>query len=121
MTIESSYLFIASMDVDPDHEAKFNEVYDTEHIPSLSEVAGVLSIARFRGSELTMLMGGQLQTVQDENEPKYVAIYEIESPDVLVSDAWGEAVERGRWPLEVRPYTKNRHHRLLQRVPRQQD
>ena len=120
MPIDSSYLFVASMHVDPDHEAKFNEVYDTEHVPSLSEVPGVLSIARFRGGELTMLIGGQLQTVQGENEPKYVAIYELESPAVLVSDAWGEAVERGRWPVEVRPYTRNRHHRLLQRIQRQQ-
>jgi hypothetical protein len=39
-----------------------------------------------------------------------VAIYEIDSPDVLTSAAWMEAVEQGRWPTEVRPYTSNRHH-----------
>ena len=36
------------------------------------------------------------------------ALYELESPDVLVSDAWGKAVDTGRWPDEIRPYTKNR-------------
>ncbi len=116
MPISSSYLFIASMNVDADHEAEFNEVYDTEHVPNLSEVPGVLSVARFTRRDLTMLIGGQLRTVQTENEPRYVAIYELESPAILVSDAWGEAVERGRWPLHVRPYTRDRRHQLLQRA-----
>jgi len=31
---------------------------------------------------------------------------------VLVSDAWTAAVERGRWPSEVRPFTTNRGHAL---------
>ena len=31
MPITSKYLFVASMDVDPDKEDLFNEVYDTEH------------------------------------------------------------------------------------------
>jgi hypothetical protein len=33
MPIKSKYLFVASMDVDPDKETLFNEVYDTEHVP----------------------------------------------------------------------------------------
>ena len=40
-------------------------------------------------------------------------MYEIESPEVLSSPAWGEAVELGRWPEQVRPYTTNRRHTLL--------
>ena len=38
-----------------------------------------------------------------------------ESPEVLKSKAWGEAVEYGRWPEQVRPYTANRQF-TLQRV-----
>ena len=41
MTINSKYIFVVSMDVDPDKEALFNEVYDTEHIPNLLQVPGV--------------------------------------------------------------------------------
>ena len=33
MPIGTRYVFIASMDVDPDKEDLFNEVYDTEHVP----------------------------------------------------------------------------------------
>ena len=47
--------------------------------------------------------------------PSYTAIYELESPEVLVSDAWAQAVEAGRWPGEVRPFTSNRRH-VLARV-----
>jgi hypothetical protein len=49
--------------------------------------------------------------------PFYTAIYELESPEVLVSDAWAQAVEAGRWPGEVRPFTSNRRH-VLARVIR---
>src|SRR5262249_44095696 len=41
MPINSKYLFVASMDVDPDKEALFNEIYDAEHVPNLLKVPGV--------------------------------------------------------------------------------
>jgi len=117
MGIQSRYIFTASMDVEPDKEKLFNEVYDTEHVPTLIRVPGVLSVARFRTEELTLSIGGQQRTIVVENEPKYSAIYEVESPDVLISDAWAEAVETGRWPDQVRPHTKNRRHTLRQLIP----
>ena len=107
------YLMIASMDVDPEHEALFNEVYDQEHIPNLSKVPGVISVRRYKRGELVMNIGGERRTIRVENEPLYTAIYEIESPDVLTSAAWDKAVEEGRWPSQVRPHTKNRRHVLL--------
>ena len=51
-----------------------------------------------------------------EGEPRHSAVYEIESPDVLTSDAWAKAVDAGRWPTEVRPYTHNRRHVLRKLV-----
>ena len=116
MPFQSRYLLTASMDIEPEREALFNEVYDQEHVPMLMEVSGVLSIARFKTQELTMVIGGERQTIVAENEPKYAAVYEIESPDVLTSEAWGDAVDRGRWPGDVRPYTKNRRHVLHQLI-----
>ena len=113
MSLHSKYLFIASMDVEPEHEALFNEVYDREHVPNLSRVPGIASIARFRREELTMAIGGEKRKIHIENEPTYTAVYELENPQVLVSDAWAAAVEKGRWPEKVRPYTKNRRHVLL--------
>jgi hypothetical protein len=116
MPIQGRYLFTASMDVEPDKEAVFNEVYDTEHVPLLLKVPGVIAVARFKVQELTMVLGGERRTIVVENQPKYSALYELESPDVLVSPAWAKVVDAGRWPGEVRPYTKNRRHVMQQRL-----
>jgi hypothetical protein len=116
MPIRSPYLFVAAMDVDPAREALFNEVYDREHVPLLSAVPGVISIARFATQDLTMVIGGQRRQIVMENEPRYHALYELESPAVLTSDAWAAAVDSGRWPGEVRPFTRNRRHVLQRRL-----
>ena len=78
----------------------------------LLEVPGVVSVTRFVNEPLTVIMGGERRVIEAPGEPKYSAVYEIESPDVLVSDAWAAAIDSGRWPGEVRPYTKNRRHTL---------
>jgi hypothetical protein len=109
---KAKYLFIASMDVAPEKEALFNEVYDTEHIPELLKVPGVLSVRRAVSVPLTMSIGGENKTIVAEGEPRYSAYYELESAEVLVSDAWAKAVEKGRWPSQVRPHTRNRRHVL---------
>ena len=113
MAQKSKYLFIASMDVDPDKRDLFNDVYDTEHCPELSRVSGVGAISRFEKQSFTVLIGGEARNVVAEGEPTFHAMYELDSPEVLTSAAWGEAVERGRWPEQVRPYTRNRRHILL--------
>ena len=108
------YVFIASMDVEPEKEALFNEVYDQEHVPMLLQVPGVVTVRRSKTMPLVLSIGGERKTIETPNEPRYSAFYEIESPDVLVSDAWANAIEQGRWPTEVRPYTRNRRHVLQQ-------
>ena len=115
MAITGNYLFTASMDVAPEKENLFNEVYDTEHVPSLLKVPGVVAVTRLVREPLTLSIGGELRTVDTSSEPKYSAIYEIDSPAVLISREWAEAVEAGRWPAEVRPFTQNRRH-FLQKV-----
>ena len=117
MPFQSRYLFSAAMDVEPEKEALFNEVYEQEHIPLLLRVPGVISVARFKTEkEMTLVVGGQRRTVQIEGEPTYNALYEIEGPEILTSRAWANAVDQGRWPDQVRPFTKNRRHVLLRRV-----
>ncbi len=116
MPIQSPYLFTAAMDVDPAREAVFNEVYDKEHVPLLLQVPGVISVARFKREPLTMVIGGERKTIVIEGEPRYSALYELAGPDVLTSPAWAKAVDQGRWPGEVRPYTTNRRHVLYRRM-----
>lgn len=116
MSEHAKYIFIAAMDVQPDKEALFNEIYETEHIPLLLKVPGVLSVERYVTEPLTMILNGEKRTMVAEGEPRYSAVYEIESPSVLMSDAWARAVDAGRWTTEVRPYTYNRRHVLRKLV-----
>ena len=84
MPITSKYVFIASMDVDPDKENLFNEVYDTEHVPNLLRVPGVRGVTRLIGEPFTMSIGGAEKTIKHEG-PTYSALYDIDGPHVLVS------------------------------------
>jgi len=111
MPIKSKYLFVASMDVDPDKEALFNEVYDNEHVPNLLKVPGVQSVARMEGEPFAISIGGEEKRVTHDG-PRYSALFEIDGPHVLVSREWAKAVEAGRWSGEVRPFTRNRRHAL---------
>lgn len=110
MPIATKYLFIVSMDVTREKEALFNEVYDTEHVPLLLKVPGVRAVTRWKTEPAAFNLGGERKLLDGGTEPHYVALYEIDSPDVLLSKEWAAAAEKGRWPSEVRPFTSNRHH-----------
>ena len=94
MAPKSKYLFIASMDVEPTKEALFHEVYNTEHCPELSKVAGVGEITRFETQAFQVLIGGQTQTVSPEGQPRFHAYYEIESQR---SSPPPDGVKRWNW------------------------
>jgi hypothetical protein len=110
MPFSTKYVLIVSMDVAPEKEALFNEVYDREHLPNLLKVPGVRSATRLRTEPASFLIGGERKQLTGEGMPTYSAVYEIDSPDVLTSAAWAKAGELGRWATEVRPFTKNRRH-----------
>ncbi len=112
MPFQTPYIFVVSMDVEPDKEALFNEVYDTEHVPYLLEVPGVISVTRARTVAFKVAIGGQIKEMP-AGSPRYTALYTVTSPEVLTSQAWAQAVERGRWAGEVRPHTANRSHSLM--------
>jgi hypothetical protein len=111
MPIDSRYIFIASMDVDPAAEDLFNEVYDSEHVPHLLTVPGVRSVTRAKGEPFVLAIGDGLKEMPTPS-PIYTAIYEIDHPDVLKSPEWASAIEKGRWASQVRPHTRNRHHAI---------
>lgn len=110
MPVATKYLFIVSMDVTKEKETLFNEVYDTEHVPLLLKVPGVKAVTRMKTEPAAFDLAGERKLLDGGGEPTYVAIYEIDSPAVLLSKEWAEAAEKGRWPSEVRPFTSNRRH-----------
>ena len=99
---DAKYLFVVMMDIEPDKEEEFNRVYDEEHVPDIKGVPGVLNATRYKTSA--------------EGEPRYLAIYEVESPDIPDTPAWKKASDSGSWAPNIRPFTKNRRRMIYERI-----
>ncbi len=65
---EGRGLLFAATDPDPAHEADWNRWYDQRHVPQREALPGALGARRFESVD-----GG----------PKYVALYDFETPDTL--------------------------------------
>src|SRR5271155_6277086 len=70
-------LLMVWADIDPEFEEEYHRWYDEEHIAHLLAVPGFLSAGRY-----VALKGG----------PKYLALYELEAPEVLKSPAFLDGV-----------------------------
>ena len=87
-------LLLVGMTPAPDAETEFNAWYDTEHVPALARVPGVLTARRFRAA------GG--------NGSKYIALYHLAAPDVVAGPEWKRASESTPMPQHVRPKITDR-------------
>lgn len=65
-------LLMVWADIDSEHESEYQRWYDEEHVTRVLSVPGFLSAGRY---------------VALKGSPKYVALYELESPDVLRNPA----------------------------------
>jgi hypothetical protein len=84
-------LLLIAMNVAPEHEAEFNEWYNSEHLPALAGVPGVMMARRYRGSGATQ---------------RYAAIYHFANPDVPNSAAWTAAANTP-WTERMRPHFRD--------------
>jgi hypothetical protein len=91
MPIATKYLFIVSMDVTPEKEALFNEVYDTEHVPMLLELPGVPGGHPLEDRTRCLRDRGRAQAPRWRTAARYVAMYEIDQP----GHPGEQGVERG--------------------------
>jgi hypothetical protein len=80
-------------------------------VPNLLKVPGVHAVTRIEGEPFSIMLGGE-EKKMEASGAKHSAVYEIDGPHVLMSPEWAKAVEAGRWPGEVRPFTRNRKHAL---------
>ncbi|MGH8665937.1 MAG: hypothetical protein ACREUX_16880, partial [Burkholderiales bacterium] len=98
-------LLVNAMNAAPEGEAEFNRWYDEEHIPALSAVPGTLLARRFRAT--------------GTSKQWHLALYHLESPDVVATEAWAKAVETP-WTKRIRPFMRDRL-RIVCRPYRQSD
>ena len=80
-------LLLFMTDIDPAHESEFHRWYEEEHIPERMAIPGFLTARRFQAIE---------------GAPKYLALYDLESPDVLRSSDYQHVVGAGKSPWTQR-------------------
>jgi hypothetical protein len=86
-------LLVNAMNAAPEGEAEFNRWYDEEHIPALASVPGTLCARRFRATSTSKQI--------------HLALYHLESPEVVTTAAWAKAVETP-WTKKIRPFMQDR-------------
>ncbi len=86
-------LLLVAMSPAPEVETAFHAWYDTEHLPALARVPGVLCARRFRAKS---------------GDPRYVALYHLTRPEVQESPEWKRASESTPMPQHVRAQISNR-------------
>jgi hypothetical protein len=81
-------LLLFMTDVDPALEEDFNRWYEEEHLPERMAVPGFINARRFRCVE---------------GSPKYLALYDLESPDVLHSEPYLRIMgaDKSSWTLRM--------------------
>jgi hypothetical protein len=88
-------LLLRGLSVEPEHERELEEWYEVEHLPNLFGVPGMIRARRYKlSTEASNLRG---------NPPLYMAVYEMDSLEVLESERFHQAVETP-WTDRVRPY-----------------
>lgn len=95
------YFYMVTFEIDPQDERDFNEIYDTEHIPNILQVEGVLQVIRLCDAERT-----------PQGWLKYSALYLMTHPDLPSTPQWRAKSDLGRWAPVIRPRVKARRQRL---------
>jgi hypothetical protein len=96
-------LLLVAMTPAPEVEPAFNTWYDTEHLPALARVPGVLAARRFRARS---------------GSPRYVALYHLAGPEVPAGAEWRRASEATPMPASVRPHIGDRLRLVCRRYRR---
>ena len=95
------HFYMVTFEIAREDEAEFNEIYDTEHVPNILRVKGVVGVVRFK--DAVPNTAGWLV---------YSALYLLSRADLPDSPEWKAASDTGRWAPVMRPKLKSRQRRL---------
>ena len=82
----SPYVLTVRLGIGAEHEEEFNDWYNTDHLPALASVPGVVRARRYRATV---------------GSPRYLAVYELAHAEVHSSEAWRKAAD-SPWTLRMR-------------------
>jgi hypothetical protein len=94
------YAFLVRIECDIEHDEEFRDWYGRDHLPAACTVPGVHTAKLYHATV---------------GEPRYLAVYEIEAPDIPGSPAW-RAGTQSDWTDRMRPLFKNRSNNLGQLI-----
>jgi len=94
-TWPATHLFVVGINLEPGHEEDFEDWYNSEHLPALAAVPGVSRAIRFRCAQPASDRQGEY--------PAYLALYDIEHPEIAGNEDWQAAVNTP-WTIRLRPY-----------------
>ena len=105
---DSRGLLLVMMGMNPKDEADFNRWYEEEHIPERLAIPGFLRARRYRA-----VLG----------EPKYLALYDVESPAVFSSSEYlkfyagaGQTPWTRRVEAAATAYTRNIYEKISEKL-----
>ena len=99
------YIYLVQMDIPAEFEEEFNRVYDTQHVPNITNAPGVSACTR-----------NKLESSDVDGIARNAAVYEIDAADIPDSDGWKAESEKGDWPTRIRPNTLNRSHHVFKKL-----
>jgi len=79
-------VLLVRLDIPDEHDAEFNDWYNTDHLPALASVPGVYGARRYRATA---------------GSPRYLAVYELANAEVRHTEAWRKAAD-SPWTLRIR-------------------
>ena len=82
-------LLMFMVEVDPEHEEEFNRWYNEEHLPERARCPGFHSARRFKAID---------------GSSRYLALYDLESPEVLDGPDYRAIQGPTEWTLKIRNY-----------------
>jgi hypothetical protein len=75
------WALVVGIEIDEQFEEEFNEWYDTEHLPLLASVAGVVRARRF-------VLCPEKTPSRSGAPPRYLAIFDLEEPHIPRGERW---------------------------------
>jgi hypothetical protein len=105
------------MDVEPGHDELLDQWYRDEHVDEMLSCPGFQSIRRYVADD--RLPGGQRLPKEVGESPKYLTIYEVDSPDALQSSEYKTLLTKHTPRSEaIAPYFVLRARRVYREVSR---
>ncbi|GAA5194404.1 hypothetical protein GCM10023346_21760 [Arthrobacter gyeryongensis] len=101
----TEYLWLVQLDIPEEFEDEFNRIYNTEHVPFIAKVPGVLGVQRY-------VLEGSNAGIQ-----RYATLYRVDSPDLPQTEAWKAASAQGDWASKIRPHTANASLSMFRAIP----